>query len=111
MYRNYDGQSGAYGDTWVRSTSTDQDKLAIYGAQRSSDNAMTLMVINKTGEDLTSALTLSGFTPGASAQVYRYSGANLGAIVRQPDQAVGANGFTATYPANSVTLAVIPKNG
>jgi hypothetical protein len=111
MYRNYDGQGGAYGDSWVRSTSTDQGKLAIYGAQRNSDGALTLMVINKTKENLSSSLNLSGFSPGASAQVYRYSGASLAAIARQADQKVSASGFTATYPANSITLIVIPKNG
>ena len=111
MYRNYDGQGGAYGDVWVRSTSADQGKLAIYGAQRTSDGSLTLMVINKTNGNLTSSLNLSGFSPGASAQVYRYSAANLGAITRQADQKVGASGFTATYPANSITLIVIPENG
>ena len=44
-----------------------------------------LMVINKTGTDLSSPLSLTGVTPLGSAQVYRYSGANLNAIVRQPD--------------------------
>ena len=72
MYRNYDGQGSSYGDTWVHSASADQGKLAIYGAQRTSDGALTLMVINKTKEDLRSELSLSGFDSGGSAQVYRY---------------------------------------
>lgn len=110
MYRNYDGKGSAYGDTWVRSTSANQGQLAIYGAQRSSDRALTLMIINKTGSDLTSNLTLAGFSPAASAQVYSYSNANLSAIVRQSDRAVSATGFSATYPANSITLVVIPSN-
>ena len=110
MYRNYDGQGGTYGDTWIRSTSANQSKLAIYGAQRSDDGALTLMVINKTGENLSSDLNLSGFNPGGSAEAYRYSKANLGTIVHQADQTVGANGFRATYPANSITLITIPAN-
>jgi hypothetical protein len=109
MYRNYDGKGSTYGNTWVRSTSADQGQLAIYGAQRSSDGAVTLMIINKTGNNSTSSLALKGFSPAASAQVYRYSGANLSEIVRQPDQAVSATGFSATYPANSITLVVIPS--
>jgi hypothetical protein len=78
MYLNYDGQGGSYGDIWVRSASADQGKLAIYGAQRTSDGSLTLMVINKTKEDLRSELSLSGFDPGGSAQVYRYGEANPG---------------------------------
>jgi hypothetical protein len=108
IYRNYDGHGGTYGDTWVRSTSADQGQLAIYGAQRGSDGALTLVVINKTGASLQSPLSLAGFTPAAAAQVYRYSGADLSAIVRQPDMPVAASGFTATYPANSITLVVVP---
>jgi hypothetical protein len=108
IYRNYDGNGGKFGETSVQATSADQDKLAIYAAQRSSDQALTVVVINKTGNALTSALSLSGFSPATSAQVYRYSAASLGAIVTQPPQTVLANGFTATYPANSITLFVIP---
>ncbi|MBV8886477.1 MAG: discoidin domain-containing protein, partial [Chroococcidiopsidaceae cyanobacterium CP_BM_RX_35] len=48
------------------------------------------------------------FTPLSTAQIYTYSNANLTAIVRQPDQVVSSAGFSATYPANSITLVVIP---
>lgn len=107
MYLNYDGNGSAYGDTWVQSQSADQGQLAIYGAQRSSDGALTLVIINKTANDLTSSLTLSNYTPAANAQVYTYSGTNLSAIVRQPDQPVTASGFTRTYPANSISTIVL----
>ncbi len=111
MYRNYDGLGSTYGNTWVQSMSADQGKLAVYGARRSSDGALTLMVINKTGGDLTSTLNLSGFTPGANAQVYTYSGANLKAIVHKPTIGVNAKGFNMTYAANSLSLIVLPPSG
>jgi Glycoside hydrolase family 44/Ricin-type beta-trefoil lectin domain len=110
MYLNYDGQGSRYGDTWIQSTSSDQSKLAVYGAQRSSDGALTLMIINKTANDLTSSLSLAGATPTGKAQVYTYSSANLNAIVHQPDVAVSSSGFSATYPANSMTMVVVPTN-
>lgn len=109
MYMNYDGKGGKYGDTWVRSHSTDQGLLAIYGADRTSDGTLTLVIINKTGKNLTSNLSLKGFKSAGKAQVYTYSGANLGAIVRQGDLGVSHTGFQATYPANSMTLVAIPK--
>jgi hypothetical protein len=108
MYRNYNGQGGAFGDLSVSAGSADQGQLAIYAARRAFDGSLTLIVINKTGGDLTSSVALSGFSPAATAQVYRYSSANLNAIVKQPDQAVSAGGFSATFPANSITLVVIP---
>lgn len=108
IYRNYDGQGSAYGDTWAQAASSDQGSLAIYAAQRDTDHALTLVIINKTDNDLTSSLALSHFQAASQAQVYRYSSANLNAIVRQSDQAVGVGGFQATYPANSITLLVLP---
>ena len=105
MYRNYDGAGGSFGDVAVRAASTNQEQLAIYAAEKGQTR--TLMILNKTSQDLTSAVTLAGFTPAATAQVYRYSAANLNAIVRQPDQAIGASGFNATFPASSMTLVVM----
>jgi len=108
MYLNYDGLGSGFGETSVHAASTDQGKVAIYAARRSSDAALTLMVINKTGGPLTSTVTLANVAPVASAQVYRYSAADLDEIVRAADQPVTASGFTATFPANSITLLVVP---
>jgi len=107
IFRNYDGQGHKFGDTSIQAASADQAQLAVYAAQR-GDLALTILVINKTANSLTSPLNLSGFIPSASAQVFRYSVANLNAIMPQPAQSVSAGGFTATYPANSLTLFVIP---
>ncbi len=104
LYRNYDGQGAQFGDTSVRAQSGDQARLAIYGAERTNDGAVTLVIINKTSGDLTSRLALTGITAKPNARVFRYSGANLKAITPQSAQTVGAAGFTATYPANSLTL-------
>jgi uncharacterized protein (TIGR03437 family) len=107
IYRNYDGIGGTFGETSVQATSADQGKLAIYAAMRSDLN-LTLMVINKTGGDLSSQVSLANFSPGPAAQVWLYSAANLGAIVAQPDVQVSGAGFSAVYPANSLTMLVIP---
>ena len=107
LYRNYDGKGSVYGDAWVRSQSADQGKLSIYGAVRQKDGALTLVIINKTGGDLVSPVQLANFVPSPTAQVFRYSAANLKAIVAQPDLHVSASGLTAAFPANSLTLLVL----
>lgn len=107
MYRNYDGEGGQFGEVSVSAASSDQSQLALYAAQRSSDQALTLIIINKTGGSLTGAVSLAGFSPATSGRVYRYSAANLTAIVPQPDQPVSPAGFTADFPANSITLIEI----
>jgi len=111
IYRNYDGAGSKFGDTSLQALSADQSQLAIYAAQRTSDSAVTLIIINKTGATLTGNVALSGFTPDATAQVYRYSASNLSSIVRQADQAVTSNGFSASFPANSITLVILPGSG
>ncbi len=108
MYRNYDGQCHTFGQTSVQAASADQSRVAVYAARRYNDGALTLMVINKTTEPLTSTVSLANFDPAGTAQVFQYSAANLAAIVQQPDQPVSAAGFTTLFPAESITLIVIP---
>jgi hypothetical protein len=115
IYRNYDGGNSKFGDNALASTSAAQGQLAVYGALRSSDHALTVVVINKTYGALTSTLSLANLTATGNAKVYQYSNANLAAIVALPDQAVGApaagsttSTIAATFPAASITLFVIP---
>ena len=107
IYRNYDNIGGTFGETSTKSTSADQSQLSVYGALRSDGN-LTAMVINKTGQDLSSALTLANFTAGSTAEVWRYSARNLNAIVEQLGVAVGAGQIATVFPANSITLLVVP---
>lgn len=107
MYRNYDGNGGAFGDIRIRAVSSDHSRLAVYAAQRGGDQALTMLVINKTNSELTSLVTLQNAPPALSAQVFRYSAANLNAIQNLPEQIVSATGFTATFPAQLITLFVM----
>jgi len=122
IYRNYDGNDSTFGNTYLHATSaasgTDAEgQLAVYAAQRGSDNAITVMVINKTYGSLTSTINLENFSAasGTSAQVFEYSNSNLSAIVAQPAASVTsptAGGTTSTltytFPAQSITLFVVP---
>jgi len=115
IYRNYDGASAKFGDIALASTSAAQGQLSVYGALRSSDRAVTVVVINKTYGALTSTLSLANLTATGNAKVYQYSDANLASIVALSDQAVtppaggsATSTITATFPAASITLFVIP---
>ena len=111
MYRDYDGAGGRFGDVSVSASSADQGQLAVYAAQRSADHALTVMVVNKTGDDLTSPLSVAGFDDAGAAQRFTYSPDDLGAIVRGADLPVSGGQVAATYPANSITLLVLPMAG
>jgi hypothetical protein len=111
MFRNYDGAGHGFGETSLAASSSDAGQLSVFAAERSSDRAITLLVINKSANDLTSPVAITGIGLPATAAVYRYSAANPSAILRLPDQAVGAGGFTASFPANSLTLFAMAPAG
>jgi hypothetical protein len=117
IYRNYDGTHSMFGNTALTSTTGNQGILSVYGALRSTDNAVTVVVINKTYGDLTSTLSINGLAATTTtAQAYLYSNANLNAIVAQPAVTVkpGTGGAASTianytFPAQSITLFVVPN--
>ncbi|MEU8797620.1 glycoside hydrolase family 44 protein [Spirillospora sp. NPDC048819] len=111
MYLDYDGAGSAFGDTSVQAASADQGELAVYAAKRTSDEALTLMIVNKSlTDDLTSTVSIAGRSGTAAAEVYRYSADDLSAIERDDDVTVGSAGFTETFPASSVTLVEVPAD-
>lgn len=110
IYRDYDGAGSKFGDVSLSAGSTDQGQLAIYGAQRRCDGALTLMVINKTAAELSSTLSIAGFGTG-KAQQFTYSPADLSSIVRGDALPMNRGKVTTTHPANSITLLVPPRTG
>ncbi len=116
VFRNYDGAKSTFGDQAITSTSSDQGKLSVYGALRTKDNTLTLVIINKTYGDFATTLSLANFKPNGPAQGFLYSSANLNAIVAQPNITVAAptgSGTTSTlattFPAQSITILIVPK--
>ncbi|MBK8901177.1 MAG: glycoside hydrolase family 44 protein [Anaerolineaceae bacterium] len=103
MYLNYDGSGSAFGNLSLPASSSDVDQLSVFAARRSSDLALTIMVVNKSGAPVTSSIVLDGFT-GGTAEVYRYGSSSLSQITQQPNVVVPAGGFSATFPADSITL-------
>jgi hypothetical protein len=106
-----------FGNQALSSTSANQGTLSVYGALRTSDNAKTIVVINKSYGDLTSTLSLAHLTATASetAKVFLYSNANLGGIIAQSAVAVSpptagstSSTISATFPAQSITLLIVP---
>ena len=107
LYRNYDGNKSTFGDTSVAATVPSPDNLAAFAATRSTDGALTVMVVNK---QLTGvqpfALTLTNFLPAGSAQVWQLTASN--AIARLPDLPFTGGTISNSVPAQSLTLLVLP---
>jgi len=115
LYRNYDGKGGEYGDVWVKSTSSNQSEVSVYGAIRSKDKALTLVIVNKSANDITASVRLANFKdPGTCAEFFYYSGANLNQIVKGNDIPIAQLGntakrFKATFPALSASIVVLRR--
>ena len=90
----------------MRAIVPDPDTVAAFAAER-ADGALTVMAINKTTTGTAATISLSGFTPGTSAQAWQLRSTN--AIQRLADVAVTASSLGTTLPAQSITLFVIPR--
>jgi hypothetical protein len=54
MYRNYDGNHAHFGDVSVSTTAPDPDNVSAFASHRTTDGALTVMVVAK---------SLTGTTP------------------------------------------------
>jgi hypothetical protein len=108
MYRNYDGAKSTFGDTSVSATVPNPDNLSAFAALRTSDGAMTVMVINKVLTGSTSvSLNITHFAASGSAKVYRLTSGN--AIRALPNKSWSGGTLSDTAPAQSITLYILPK--
>jgi len=110
MYRNYDGNKSAFGDTSVSADGANPDNVAVFAAQRASDSALTVMVISKYLSGTTPvSIAVSNFSAGPTARVYQLTSAN--AINHLADLTLSGSTLSFTAPAQSITLLVLPKSG
>src|SRR5690242_19079379 len=103
LYRNYDGAGSAFGDVSVSAAAPNPDSLSVFAAQRSTTNALTITAINKDFA-ATPAITfvLARFTAGGPVQAWRLTSVNV--IARLADITPTSGGFSASLPAQSITL-------
>jgi len=109
IYRNYDGNKSGFGDTSVLDNAPNPDDISSFAAIRSSDKALTVMVINKQVVAAPITVNLSHFSAGSSAQVWQLAANGAGsAITHQPSVTIAADQIQARLPAQSVTLFIVP---
>lgn len=110
LYRNYDGQRSAFGDVSVRTTSSSNpDQLSVFGAERSTDGALTVMVVNKVSGSTPVTVAFPGFDAAGTAQVYQLTSSNV--ITRLADVSATSGAAALTVPGQSVTLLVVAGSG
>ena len=109
IYRNYDGNKSTFGDTSVLATGPDPDNVSVFGAERSKDGALTIMVVNKylTG-NTPLVINLTNYTGSGIAQVWQLNSSNV--IAQLSNLPYSAGMLQTTVPSPSVTLLVIPPS-
>jgi hypothetical protein len=119
MYRNYDGRNSTFGDTSVSATVPDPDQVSAFASLRSSDGALTVMVINKNlydpsnpGATTSVTVSLGNFGSDGVAESWRLQAVNPAVsmtnstIVHGPDVHFAGTSFTVALPMQSVQLFV-----
>jgi hypothetical protein len=107
MFRNYDGNKSTFGDTSIFAGGPDPDTVSVFGAVRSSDGALTVMVINKQlTTDAALTMNLTNFSASDTAQVWQLTSANT--ITRLSDVSLVRDTLSTTVPRQSITLFVVP---
>ncbi|HQR37153.1 MAG TPA: glycoside hydrolase family 44 protein [Blastocatellia bacterium] len=110
MYRNYDNAGGRFGETSVSATVPNPDNLSAFAAERASDGALTVMIVNKTATgNQPVAISLAGFVGTGSAHIWQLTSAN--AIAHPADVSFSGTTINTTVPPQSITMLVMPAAG
>ena len=108
IYRNYDGSKSTFGDTSVSATVANPDNLSAFAAVRSTDGALTVMVINKQTGTTPVTVNLAGFASAGPAQVWQINSAAQTTIAHLANVNVSGSAIALTVPSQSITLLVVP---
>ncbi len=107
MYRNYDGNKSTFGDTSILTVVPNPDNLSAFGAVRTSDGAMTLMVVNK---DLNNATpitaNITNFNATGTGQRWQLTSANV--ITQLASITLTNRVLSDVVPSQSITLYILP---
>jgi hypothetical protein len=107
VYRNYDGNKSTFGDTSIQTTVPNPDILSAFSAIRTSDGALTLMVINK---DINNAspinASITNFNATGTAQRWQLTTENV--ITQLANISFTNSILKDTVPSQSITLYVLP---
>jgi len=107
MYRNYDGSKSTFGDTSILTAVPNPDNLSAFGAVRTGDGAMTLMVINKDLNNITPlTANITNFNATGTVQRWQLTSANV--ISQLTNITLTNKVLKDMVPAQSITLYVLP---
>lgn len=108
MFRDFDGQSGSFGNTSITATTSDVEKTSVYASMDAGrPDRLVIVAINKTDRPLSAGIRLNHSRPLSRAEVYTLTDGSPDPT-RQADLALPAGGsFSYSMPAMSVSTIVL----
>jgi hypothetical protein len=107
MFRNYDGNKSAFGETSVNAAGPNPDNVSVFAAQRSSDSALTVTLINKQLTATAAAnLMFTNCLLTGTAHVWQLTSTNN--IRQLSDLSFTGRTFSNSVPPQSITFYVLP---
>jgi hypothetical protein len=107
MFRNYDGNKSAFGDTSVNAIAPNPDAVSAFASMRSTDGELTILIVNKQlTASAAATIAVTNRLLSGTGQVWQLTSANV--ITRLSDINISGNTLTSTVPPQSITLFVLP---
>ncbi len=107
MFRDFDGAGGVFGDTSVRTATSDVEKTSIYAAVDEKDNArLTAVLLNKTTKPFQVRITINHSINITRAVVFELSGTRPEASSAKSAELFAGNKARLELPAMSVSTVV-----
>ncbi|MBO1328192.1 cellulase [Acetobacter suratthaniensis] len=108
LYRNYDSHGGAFGDVSLLTHAPNPDEVSAFAAQRSKDDATTVVVINKRLDaPATAKISLANLPDHGRVESWLLADNTL---TRKPDTQYSKGVLDVTLPQQSVLMLVLRRN-
>jgi hypothetical protein len=111
IYRNYDGNNGAYGDIGGSATTDNIDSTSVYVARRTNDaDHLDVIAINKSEyATVTANIAVKSETSYTSGRTFMLQQSSPNISEAAPIASITANAFTYSLPPLSITHFVLAR--
>jgi hypothetical protein len=109
-FTNYDGAGGAFGDTSISATTSDNENTSVYASLDGGNNdRLVVVAINKASKSLVAEIAISHGATLSRGKVYQMTAGARSLAAGPSYQPTSNNTFKIELPATSVTTLVLTK--
>jgi hypothetical protein len=110
LYRNYDGKKSTFGDTWVRSSTTDVENSSIYSSiHQADDSQLHLIILNKNYDNpINASVDIASTAAYKTAKIYSFNETSM-EIKLLGTVEISNNKFNYLFPPLTASHVVLTK--